>query len=502
MLVIYELIDLLPESFKPVFSPRLNELFYLLKKEKLSEKEAANRFVENKTDGKYFNKLKNKLKRVLINHCIIQPSSWANTKHKILCDTCHKDFSTYKILLASGRRNTAIELASKLLPKAKALELHLLVYSIALDLEYHNSAVIGSTSQTKKFTVLANEQLEIIKAERIIRRHYSKTNLIYNTRNSFPPSIIEEFEKAAAQVQGFLALNSDKLNRLIYNITIMSHYVSYDYPKVIFYCNKALKTLQSDHPNFKSFQFAFLQKQVTAMIALSNFTEAKIIAQKASALVEPGKFNWHIILLQRIMVCFHANNYQEAYDLYKAHQKYNCNYNLLTEYWNIIKGYMFFLIKIGRIKPYTEERFNLGKFLNELPIYSQDKSGTNINILIIQILIEMQRGQFGRIIDRIDALQTYTRKHTRKVETLRAYIFINMIVVMGKASFHRAATERKTQKLFEKLKNTPLRMGQNIEVEILPFEKLWNNILELLVNKFRAQKLNKNNAGKIGYIDK
>ena len=101
----------------------------------------------------------------------------------------------------------------------------------------------------------------------------------------------------------------------------------------------------------------------------------------------------------------------------------------------------------------------------------------------------MQREQYGQIIDRIDALETYARTYTRNPETVRANIFIKMIIKMSAASLHRSGTERKTQKLLEKQQNTSLKIGQNLSIEIIPYEVLWEEILSMLENKFRGIKV-------------
>ncbi|MEO1518240.1 MAG: hypothetical protein AAFV95_24685 [Bacteroidota bacterium] len=279
------------------------------------------------------------------------------------------------------------------------------------------------------------------------------------------------------------------MNRYIYNILVIRYYVEFDYERVIQSCDEAIQTIPKHYPRKADFQFAFLEKKIPALLALGRHEEAKEIARQAGQLVSPGQFNWQLILIQRIEVCFHAGHLQEAYDLYKAHTQYLSNFQALNEYWNILRAYLFFFIRAGKIKPYVEERFRLGKFLNELPMYSRDKAGVNINILLVQILIEMSRGQYGRIIDRVEALGAYARKYLKRPETIRAYLFIKMIIQMNSAKFHRTATERKTQRLHEQLSNAPLSVGKSITVEMVPYEVLWQEILCMLDNKFRGVKV-------------
>ena len=150
-------------------------------------------------------------------------------------------------------------------------------------------------------------------------------------------------------------------------------------------------------------------------------------------------------------------------------------------------GYLYVLIRAGKIQPYTQERFNLGKFLNDVPVHSKDKSGQNINILIIQMLTWMQREQFGKVIDRVESISVYARTYTKTPETTRANIFINMIVKMEAAQFHRSATELKTKGLYRKLRETPVKFGQNLSIEIIPYPVLWDEVLSMLRDERRAR---------------
>lgn len=491
---LYELINLLPSTFKPMFSKQLNELFFFLKKnQRLNEEEVRRQFFKTDQRVKQFNKLKHKLKKQLINHLMVNPTVWADTAKKELCDTFFKDFTAYKILLTSGKTVTAMEIGNKLLLVARKLEFHALVFEIASDLQFYYSSIKLALRLSKKYGKIAKESSQLVSAEAIVRSHHSQVSFLCNAKASFSASAIETCKIAAREVIPFLNLGSQKLGRLIYNIVVARYYATQEYQEIINWCDKALNYFSEDHPNIIAFKFSFMQKKLPALVALASYDEAKVLAREACQMVPPGSFNWHLIFIQRLTVCLHAGDYQEAYDLYKAHIRYGCKYEALTEYWIIFRGYLYFLIQIGRIEPYVEERFNVGKFLNEVPIYSKDKRGNNINILLLQILIRMQREQFGKIIDQVESLSAYARKYTRNPETIRANIFINMIVRMEAASFHRVAVERKTKRLLEKLNKTPIYFGQNLAVEIMPYEVLWAEMLKMLEDKFRAKTIKKEN---------
>lgn len=486
MTALYEMISLLPSGFVPVFSPRLNRLFLFLQSEPaLEEEEATRRYLKDIKRIKYFNKLKNELKTVLTRYLIAYPS-YATIKDKALFENCYHNLSIYRIFLLSYKRKAAIDIASKLLPKLLKLELHSFAHIVANDLHVHYSTIEASKILSRKYEKIADEQAEIVQAESVIRKHYCNVALIGNTRESFTKPVILQFIEATKECLPYLRFNSSHLNRLIYSIVVSRYIAEYAHEQIIYYCDKALASFPRDHPNSQSLKFTFMHKKIPALIAMGALKDAKLVAKQICQMVPPGNFNWHLALSKRVLICLHAGDYQEAYELYKAHSKESCLSEAMMEYWNILRGYIYFLIRVGKIREYEQERFSLGKFLNEMPVYSKDKAGNNINILLIQIIVLLERGHYGRIIDWVESLMAYARSYTRNPETARANLFIKMIIKMESASFHRAATERKVQKLYENLLKTPLKLGQNLAIEIIPYEILWAEVLNMLDNKFRG----------------
>ena len=145
---------------------------------------------------------------------------------------------------------------------------------------------------------------------------------------------------------------------------------------------------------------------------------------------------------------------------------------------------MYFLIYIKKIRVVEKKRFRMGKFLNSVPIYSKDKRGLNIPILIIQLLFMIVKKDYDQSLERFDAIQKYCSRYIKKGDNLRSNCFINMLLQIPKASFHKAGVIRKAQKYYDQLLATPLEVsGQAHEIEIIPYEDLWGFILESLEAK-------------------
>ena len=71
-------------------------------------------------------------------------------------------------------------------------------------------------------------------------------------------------------------------------------------------------------------------------------------------------------------------------------------------------GYIHLIVDSG-LMPQSNElkaklpEFKIGKFLNTTPVFSKDKRGINVSILLMHISYLLQRRDYSSIIDRIDS---------------------------------------------------------------------------------------------------
>ena len=102
------------------------------------------------------------------------------------------------------------------------------------------------------------------------------------------------------------------------------------------------------------------------------------------------------------MLCFHSNQYDKAYIIYKK-CRFHPNFKKLSpaarELWLSLEGYVQYLIQIKKIEVPEEERkkFRLRKFLNEVPLFSKDKRNSNIPILILHMLMLLHQKEYEKV---------------------------------------------------------------------------------------------------------
>ena len=129
-------------------------------------------------------------------------------------------------------------------------------------------------------------------------------------------------------------------------------------------------------------------------------------------------------------------------------------------------------------------KFRLGKFMNEVPSYSQDKRGANISILVIQILFTIVQKNYNKSIDRIEAIEKYTSRHLKQDDNFRSNCFIKMLMEIPKESFKKEAVAQKADRYRRKLAEMPLaKANQAFHIEVIPYEHLWEMVINLLGTK-------------------
>jgi tetratricopeptide (TPR) repeat protein len=224
---------------------------------------------------------------------------------------------------------------------------------------------------------------------------------------------------------------------------------------------------------------------------LKKFDEGEKIAETCLAIQKKGSINWLIVLNYWVILSFHSNQYERAMKLFKeAKNHFNIDNMLIaaSEHWKIYEAFLFYLLEINKIdkdNSILNSSFRISKFLNEVPNYSKDKQGINIPILIIQILFLLHQQKYDEIIDRTESLKTYVHRYLRRDGTFRSNCFIKMLLCLPSASFHKAGVIRRAKKYVDLLQSVPIgEANQSPEVEIIPYETLWEFVLESLDTKF------------------
>ena len=105
----------------------------------------------------------------------------------------------------------------------------------------------------------------------------------------------------------------------------------------------------------------------------------------------------------------------------------------------------------------------------------------NIAILVIKLLLLLRERKFHRLLDEVEATEQYCYRHLRGDNTKRSYYFLKMLLQIPLGQFDAEVIPAKAERFLEKLKSYPLQVAnQTYEIEIIPYEDLWEFALETL----------------------
>jgi hypothetical protein len=224
-----------------------------------------------------------------------------------------------------------------------------------------------------------------------------------------------------------------------------------------------------------------------ALIQAGRITETIKIGLEEQRRIASGSITWYRISHYVLKGYLYEGNYENAIQLISLminHQKFQRIGENYKEIFNTTLGYLHLLVDSGFVGDSGEEQeklpeFKLGKFLNTTPVFSKDKRGINVSILLMHIAFLLQRKDYNSIIDRTDSLNQYAYRYLRKDDSFRSNCMIKMVIQMTKADFNPLRTERYTEELRNELGRLGFAgSGENIEIEIIPFEILWDIMMK------------------------
>ena len=211
-------------------------------------------------------------------------------------------------------------------------------------------------------------------------------------------------------------------------------------------------------------------------------------ADKCLQLYPAGGLNWMTFQEYYFLLAMHTQNYEKAREIFKTvveQPRFEHVGARRKEKWKIFEAYLSYILSVANPKEEDEamqRNFRIFKFLNEVPLYSKDKRGLNVAILILQILFLLDRKDFNGIISRTEALKVYCSRYLRSDENYRSNCFLKMMLALEKKNFDLEQTNKVAKKWVNKLESSRFHYehGSRSEIEIIPYEHLWQLILSKL----------------------
>jgi hypothetical protein len=479
--------DILPEFRGP--NPTLQSRFLDLID--LDEEEVAKRLGVKPEDQSYHVLKSTVYKRALraIFHVDLRKTKSA-TPHAIARDESDRVLFAAKTLSFFGLRDAAEFVARREIATCEKYEFS----SNAIEFLTILTSAASTRGDTSAFKRYKSQQLQILqryRAELEMGLLQNELMMLFTTRGVEKPQVREKLKLAAIEAHTVFRKNPTfKIGLTLFRLKGLSEEVSSEY-------DKAIRTYLEAEGFIESYtQFAtpvrlaeFSVRRLDCAIHLRDKKQGLDAAERSLAAYAVGSFNWFITMEQSFllyMTTLDFKNAQDTIDRATKNPQYQALDRFIQERWNLYGLYLLYAKSELRSSQKLQHRKTFKDFVRISPSYTADKVGFNMSVLIIHILYLIEAKQFTAIADRLDALEKYRARHL-KANSQQANTFIKLLIAMAKADFVRQEVLNSTTELRTQLKHSDTQRPVLEGLQILPFDWLWDRIVEALPNRIQAE---------------
>ncbi|WP_242928372.1 hypothetical protein [Pontibacter vulgaris] len=441
---------------------------------------ASDIYGSNANDTRY-KMLKTRIKRKLFDYLFFLElpgtKSSSAVRDELLCiDYLHHA----KVLLLLGEFDITIRLLNKAYSLAQENSYtEILINCLELKNQYYSYKEHGK---------LLDKNLEILKE--------------YRTKRAYEVQSIEIYQKAKIKLNKsilsrtiFLAQLGDTVNELerlwklgqtftlfdnYYKLQIWYYELLGDFRKIINITQDTYELLKKGAINGNRFDERYNEYiLVYSLLREKDFVKGLSYAERFIENFNIAEHNWFAFMENYFLLAMHSRNYELAHMLIDKVFT-NTSFNRITktakERWNLFKTYL-------QVITPTEDKlsgFNFQSFAISVPEYSKDKQGFNVAILILQFIYFLKKGDAEALLYRIESLRKYILTHLKDAFSLRSKTFLKLLMLTVTEDFNVAKCKNKGDKYLQKLLETHAPGDAYAEIEIVPYEHLWELILEIL----------------------
>jgi hypothetical protein len=392
--------------------------------------------------------------------------------------------------LKVGNRDLSVKVIQRALYYAKKYEFSDLIIICLQKLCFHYSM---NQIDLKKYKELSTDLAyynEVHYHETKLNLDYTYvTSIILQFSGKMSENYIKEIQPIVQRMTEIARVYPTRPN-ILYCYDAQFGYLSQlgDYQKVIDHSEQFLELLTRVYPDEKLHLFTVKKNLALSHLQIGNNEKAGTLLEECISMISLGAKYWIYTTSMYFLALVRCNRINEAIDLtiHVMSTKKMVNLNLFDEAWKIRHACIQLMmeskfISLSPTQKKSLKKFSISKFVNDVPIYSKDKLGQNINILFLHIGFLLLNRKYGMIIDRNDALQQYSYRYFKKSKYARAQCFLNIILSVIKANFHPVRTRNYCAPYIKKLNTLTMIIDENEpQFEIIPYGLLTEIFLHII----------------------
>lgn len=470
---------------------KFNEFYEALLANKFKNDRDAASFLYgcSPTDDKY-RQLKSRFRKRLLNTLFfLDVNLPATSNYDRAYYSCNKDWTLVKILLSNNATHTAATLAKQILTTALKFKFADVIVNCSRILRKY-CADNGDEKNYEIYDAHIKQYENVLDAEIRSEELYQRVIMNYYKPPSKAGDLSEKIDTYCDALVGLSEIYDSPI--VIYNMYLVwafRYEMMQDYDAMIEVCLQAEKYIENNPLYYQSDKLATFQlKKMSAYLHTRDYKQGKISAEKCLKSFPAGSETWFDFMEYYLLLAIHTDNHINALAIYNkatSHSKFKRLDSFVREKWKVYYTFLNYIIESqGADNPILltqrKKAFRLSKFLNDPILYPKDQRIFTVLMIVAQILFLIEKKSFNNVTERIDRLKTYANRQLKKDEFFRAVQFIRLLQQLVKVDYQLDNLSN-TEKYYNRLIETPFfYRGMLHELEVIPYEKLWNIILSRL----------------------
>ncbi len=474
-------------------SSKFNEFYEALMNSRFKNDRDAASFLYNcsPTDDRY-RQLKSRFRKRLLNTLFFldvnQPSVSGYDRAYY---SCNKDWTLVKILLENNAPLTANEIARSIYLTAEKYKFSDIIMNSARLLR-DQAAIEGNElefeeydKQIKRFgniyeaEIRSEEFLQRVKMQ-FLRLQGDTTNFeerIEHYCNALV-SLSEEFDSPIVHYNMFL-------------VWIYRYEVLRDFEAMVEICRRAEDYIQAN-PLYQrdDITATFRLKKMTAYLHLKDYKNGMAEAEKGLKIINESSQYYFDYLELYFLLAMHTDNYIKAMAIHNhaiATSKFKKLQSADKEKWQVFEMYLDLMLEYHDIEnpaliSSRKKILRNTKFINEPLLFPKDQRMYTVHYMIGQFLYHLRKGAHALATETAERMKSFSNRQLKPEEYYRAINFFKLLQALPKAEY-KLSDITSSEKYYTRLMDNPFNYrGLLNELEVVPFEKLWNIMLSKIKN--------------------
>jgi hypothetical protein len=424
-------------------------------------------------------------KRLLNTLFFVEPNLNRHGAYVVDVYKLQKNIFFVQTLAMFGGRITAAWLANTSLKVAREYQ-HTSAEVQLLDFLRRHSAVTGKIRLFDAYSEMLSKSMAILQAEQETSRMYQSLVMEY-VRTAVPRISLRERTALYAQRSAELASQFRT-----YAITLDSIRIGILYNQVEGHYQETLKLCDEAEHYFKSYASLTPRARYGEMtlhrlesyLYLRNYEAGSNSAAVCQQYFPTGSNNWFVYMEYYFLLAMHTLRFNRAFEIYSevtSHPRFALQPEALRGKWKVFEICLNYALSASGTSKHESSAINVEHLLQTVPLYTKDKQGYNVPILVMHILLLLDRGDLDAITQRMEALKTYRTRYLRAKTNRHSALFFKLLTIMEASSFNYEEITKKGAKYFHQLKTLPSAYTEVHEgVQILSYAWLWERVLERL----------------------